>query len=314
VSGRAARLALWTGVLLSAVRPSVGQQILYGGNQYLQVESVNSGWLVRVDPQTGAVTPIGQPAGVARLPGLAFDADGTLWAATLSGTPSGTLRTSTLIQLNPADGSTLATIGPVVDSDGGEPVGLESLAIQPGTNRLLGTRGISDQNLVNAADIYRIDKVTGVATLFINNNNGFQEASIAFAPDGALFQSTATCCAPFGGNPKFQTLDPETGAVLLSVSIPAFFKAMAVAEDGALFGATTPDITGSDTSEIYRIDPSTGLGELMGNTGHNPIGALAFGPAAGSCDLDDSCFQQRSPALRPAAERPRPHEVFRPFP
>jgi hypothetical protein len=285
VRGRSVALASWTGVLFAAAGLCPGQQVLYGGNQYLQVDSVNSGWLVRVDALTGVVIPIGQPAGVARLPGVAFDADGTLWAASLSGTPSGTLRSSTLLRLDPTDGSILETIGAIVDSDGGEPVGIENLAIQPGTQALLGTRGISDQNRVHAADIYRIDKGTGVATLFIDNNNGFQEASIAFAPDGRLYQSISTCCAPFGGNPKFQTLDPVTGAVLTTVLIPNFFKAMAVREDGTLFAAVTPDIESSTTSEIYVVDPATGSRELVGSTGDNPIGGLAFGPpaAAGPC-------------------------------
>ena len=315
MSCRAARLALWTGVLLASVRSSLAQQVLYGGNEYLQVPSVNSGWLVRVDPETGAVTPVGQPAGVARLSGLAFDADGTLWAATVSGSPSGTFRTSTLIRLDPADGSLLATIGPVVDSDGGELVGLENLAIQPGTNVLFGTRGIADQDLEHAADVYRIDKATGVATLAFDNNNGYREASIAFAPSGALYQSLSTCCTPPGGNPRFQSLDPTTGAVLTSVAIPHFYKAMAVREDGAVFGAITPDYFGSDASEIVRIDTGTGGAVLVGSTGHNPIGALVFGPnAAPSCTLDDSCSEPRSPVLRTGAEHPGPRGVVRPPP
>jgi sugar lactone lactonase YvrE len=310
--GRAVTLAWWTGVLLSSAAPSFAQQVLYGGNQYLQVESVNSGWFVEIDTATAAVTPIGHPADVARLVGLAFDADGILWAATLSGTPSGTLRSSMLITLDPVDGSIVEVIGPIVDSEGGEPVGLENLAIQPGTNVLLGTRGISDQDRVNAADIYRIDKTTGMATLSVNNNNGFQEASIAFAPDGTLYQSISTCCAPFGGNPKFQKLDPATGTVLSSVSIDDFFKAMAVREDGTLFAAVTPDIEHSDESEIYRIDPATGDRQLVGRTGHNPIGCLVFGPdALPPCALDDSCFDPRAPIQRPGAGRPSPRDVAR---
>jgi hypothetical protein len=247
-----------------------------------------------VDPQTAATTLIGKPAGVARLSGLAFDTDGTLWAATLSGTPSGTVRTSTLLRLNPADGSIVSTIGPIRDGPGGSPMGIESLAIQPGTGSLFGTRGISDQNLIHAADLYRIDKATGVATLFADNNNGFQEASVAFGPGGTLYQTLATCCAVFGGNPKFQTLDSATGAVLTSVAAPIFFKAMAVRDDGALFGAATQDIFGSDVSELYRIDPATGGAELIGETGHNPIGALTFGApvSTGPCvpDVQTLCL------------------------
>ncbi len=315
MSGRAAHLALWTGVLLMIVRVSGAQQVLYGGNQWLQVESANTGWLVRVDPETGASTPIGKPAGVARLSGLAFDEAGTLWASTVTGTPSGTLRTSTLITLNPADGSLLSTIGPILDGPGGAPMGIESLAIQPGTDALFGTRGISDQNLVHAADIYRIDKATGVATLYIDNNNANRESSIAFAPDGSLYQTVSTCCAVFGGNPRFQILEPSSGAVQKTWPAPKYFKALAVGEDGVLFGAAPKDILGTDVSELYRIDPGTGVADLIGETGHNPIGALVFGPnAAPSCTLDDSCSEPRSPVLRTGAEHPGPRGVVRPPP
>ena len=223
MSCRAARLALWTGVLLASVRSSLAQQVLYGGNEYLQVPSVNSGWLVRVDPETGAVTPVGQPAGVARLSGLAFDADGTLWAATVSGSPSGTFPTSTLIRLDPADGS-LRDDWPRRRQRRRRTRAVENLAIQPGPNVLFGTRGIADQDLEHAADVYRIDKATRVATLAFDDDDGYQEASIAFAPSGALCQSLWTCCTRPGGNARFQSLDRTTGAVLTSVAIPDFYR------------------------------------------------------------------------------------------
>ncbi len=109
----------------------LAQQTLYGGDQWLQFESVNSGWLVTVNPDDASVTKIGKPAGVERLSGLAFDASGTLWATSITGTPSGTLRTSTLFKLDPRDGSLIETIGPVLDGPGGNPGHRESVgAIQ----------------------------------------------------------------------------------------------------------------------------------------------------------------------------------------
>ena len=311
MKGRAVRVAPWTVVLTAAASVCAGQQTLYGGNQWLQVSSFNNGLLVTVDPGTGATTPIGKPSGVDRLSGLAFDAAGTLWASTVTGTPSGTLRTSTLITLNPADGSILSTIGAVVDGPAGLPMGLESLAVQPGTDILLGTRGIADQNLRHAADVYRIDKATGVATLLFDNNNGFQEATIAFAPDGTLYQALASCCTPFGGNPKFEKLDPATGAVLMTVSLPTFLKALAVGADGTVVAAGPQNLFASDVSDFYRIDPATGAATKLGDTGHNPIGALAFGPAA-ACARD--CIQPRLPILPATPARPAPREVERPSP
>src|SRR5450755_2900909 len=46
--------------------------------------SINNGWLVMVDQTTGAVTPIGHPAGVSKLSGLAFAPNGDLFGAALS--------------------------------------------------------------------------------------------------------------------------------------------------------------------------------------------------------------------------------------
>ena len=46
--------------------------------------SINNGWLVIVDQTTGAVTPIGHPAGVAKMSGLAFEPNGDLFGAALS--------------------------------------------------------------------------------------------------------------------------------------------------------------------------------------------------------------------------------------
>jgi hypothetical protein len=311
MKGRALRVAPWTAVLTTAASVCAGQQTLYGGNQWLQVSSVNNGLLVTVDADTGATTPIGKPSGVDRLSGLAFDAAGTLWASTVTGTPSGTLRTSTLITLDPADGSILSTIGPVLDGPGGLPMGLESLAVQPGTDILLGTRGIADQNLRHAADVYRIDKTTGVATLLFDNNNGFQEATIAFAPDGTLYQALASCCSPFGGNPKFEKLDPATGAVLMTVSMSTYVKALAVGADGTVVAAAPQNLFASDVSDFYRIDPATGAATKLGDTGHNPIGALAFGAAA-ACERD--CIQPRVPILPATPVRSSPRVVERPSP
>jgi hypothetical protein len=157
------------------------------------------------------------------------------------------------------------------------------------------------------------DKATGVATLFADNNDGYQESSIAFAPNGGIYQTVSTCCATYGGNPKFQTLDPLTGGVLTSIPVTKYFKALAVREDGAVFGAAMQDILANDVSELYRIEPSTAAADLLGETGHNPIGALVFGPVR-SCADDDSCFAPRPHVAGPGASRPGPREVVRPEP
>ena len=60
-------------LLTSAVNADT---ILYGGNGGQigtggSPSSINNGWLVEIDQSNGAVSPIGHPAGVARLTGPA---------------------------------------------------------------------------------------------------------------------------------------------------------------------------------------------------------------------------------------------------
>ncbi len=308
---RTPALATWTGVLLAAARLSLGQQVLYGGNEWLQFPSVNTGWLVRVDPGTGATTLVGKPDGIERISGLAFDDAGTLWAISLTGTPSGTVRTGTLHKLDPATGALLETIGPVRDGPGGAPISIESLTIQPGTGVFYGSRGISDL-AGHGGDVYRIDPFTGVATLFADNNNGYQLATVAFSPSGTLYQSSATYPTNPGGNPRLQVLDPATGAVLTSVPTARFYKALAIRADGAMFGAASVDNMASEVDDFFAVDPATGTATFLGQTGDNPVGCLAFGPAGASCDSNNSCSAPRGPVLAQGTDRPDARVVVRP--
>jgi hypothetical protein len=310
LSGRARWSALWTGVLLSVAGVAPAQQVLYGGNEWLQFESPNTGWLVTVDQQTAAVTLIGRPAGVARLSGLAFDAAGTLWAATLTGSPSGTVRTSTLIQIDPRDGSLLETIGPILDGAGGPPIAIESLSFQPGTGILFGSRGIADLG-GHTGELYRIDAASGIASLV--GDTGFRLAMIAFAPDGTLYQSASNSLNVSPSNAELQTLDPATGAVLTSVPTARWFKALAFRDDGVLFGASPQDNQTTDVCDVYVIEPATGVLHFLGDSGNNPIGSLAFGRDPFGCLAGDPrCLAPRTEVLRPDAERPAPREVVRP--
>lgn len=313
MSRRARWSALWTGVLVSAATVTLAQQVLYGGNEWLQFPSANTGWLVAVGQETGAVTLIGRPAGVDRISGLAFDAAGTLWAATLTGSESGTVRTSTLIQIDPIDGALLDTIGPIVDGAGGPPIAIESLAFQPGTGNLFGSRGIADL-AGHQGELYRIDTATGVASLVGDTN--FRLAMIAFAPDGRLYQSASNSTNIPPTNSQLQILDPATGAVLSSVPTARFFKALAFRDDGVLFGASPQNNQTTDTCDVYIIEPATGVLHFLGDTGNNPIGSLAFGQATSPCvPQDPRCFAPRIRVVRPGEEsHPVPRVVVRPDP
>ena len=266
---------------------------------------------MKVDQETGAVTLIGRPDVVARLSRLAFDEAGILWATSLTGTREGTVRTSTLLQLDPRDGSLIATIGPVVDGPGGPPISIEALAFRPGTDELFGARGIADLG-GHGGDLYRIDPATGIATFFVQN--GTRLAMIAFSPDGILYQSVANQGTIPPSAPRLQTLDLTTGDVATSVPTARFFKALAFRADGVLFGASPQNKTTTDVDDVFTIEPATGTLNFLGETGEKPVGSLAFGPETSGPCADGCPTGPRFDVVRPARERPVPRGVVRPSP
>lgn len=258
--------------LLLAPGSSPGDEILYGGNGgHSNSESVNDGSLVVVNAVTAAVIVVGRPEGVARLTGIAFDPSGALFASTMTGggyPPPPPPLTSTLIEIDPNSGQLLSTIGPIRDGPGGPPMSISDIAFQPGSGTLFGARAGND-GLSLPGRLYTIDKTTAVATLVGNTSAFF--ATIAFAPNGTLYEAAADL-GPFGpAAPRLVTLNPANAAILSTVSLSEFFGALAFRQsDGAFFGST------GDDHEIFRIDPATGLLTLVGDTGRNFIGALAF--------------------------------------
>jgi hypothetical protein len=245
--------------------------VMYGGNggQGSGV-SINDGWLVTIDQNTAAVTPVGHPAGVSRISGLAFDLNGNLYVTTLGGggfpPPPPPNTTSNLLQLNPATGAIISTIGQVHDS-GGAGLSMADLAIQPGTGTLFGVRSPNDLG-GGAGRLYTIDKSTGLATLVGSTGHFF--GSIAFAPDGTLYMSSADNLGMGPANPHLLTLNPATAGTLTSVATADSFGALGVRPDGVIFGGT------GDTGNIDRINPITGAETLVGNTGQNLVGDLDF--------------------------------------
>ena len=261
---------LLPGFLLYTGDTAIGQELLYGGNGgHSDGTSINDGSLLIVDQVTAAVTVIGHPTGVPRLTGIAFDSAGALFASTLpaGGFPPPPPRlTSTLITLDASTGALLSTIGPIRDGPGGPPMSVSDIAFQPVTGRLFGIRSSVD-GLGSQGGLYTIDTATGVATTV--GQTGAFFATIAFAPDGTLYEVTAALLdGPV--NPKIRTLNPSNGAVLTEVPTSEFFGALAVRSDGALFGST------GDDHEIFTINPATGAVSETGDTGRNYVGALAF--------------------------------------
>ena len=270
-------------VLLSGIGAiAPGQELLYGGNGGQgQGRSINPGALVIVDTDTAAVTIVGLNTGAAKLTGIAFDSTGTLYASTLpegNFPPPTSPANSKLITLDPATGEQTSLIGTIVDGPGGAGMAISDISIQPGTDVLFGIRSEVDAG-GGQGNLYTIDKATGVATFV--GDTGVHFATIAFAPDGTLYESTASFSnGPV--NPRFRTINPSNGAVLTEVSTAQFFGALAVRSDGTVFGGT------GGGHELYIVNPSTGALIRVGDTGLNFVGGLAFHKlSSGPCAPDD---------------------------
>ena len=250
--------------------------VLYGGNGGHiglggQPNSVNNGALVTLDQTNAAVTLIGTPSGVARINGLAFDSSGNLYGSTITGggfPPPATINlTSDLISLNPATGALLQSAVPITAN--GAHLGIAEITIQPGTGVLYGVES-PDDGLNQPGNLWKINPQTGAATLVGSTGKFFN--TITFAPNGTLYLEAADL-AMGPANPSLNVIDPNTGVILSSKSTADYFGALAVRPtDNVLFAST------GDSAKLMTIDPANGAETLVGSTGLNFVGALAFSP------------------------------------
>jgi hypothetical protein len=249
---------------------TAGQTDLYGGIG--RGSPLNPGSLITVNQATGAGVLVGHPDSVPGLTGLVFDISGTLYGTTISGM-LGTGRFSQLVRINPATG---AQIGPAVTITAGDmPIPITDLAVQPGTNTLYGTR-LGEDDFINS--IYTINPATGVATLI--GNTGVTGATLAFGPDGTLYQTSAVFDEDGFVAGYLNTLDPHTGAVL-TTSDPFTQRHVGGLEvrptDGVIFAS------GGDEGSIWTLSP-TGTQTFVGPTSVGGVGDLAFTPLPTSKD------------------------------
>jgi hypothetical protein len=251
-----------------------GPVVMYGGlgGHAAGGGSTNDGALVTVDQATADITLVGHPAGVAKLTGIAFDTDGSLFGSTLGAIPfppPPSPSTSTLIRINPDSGALISTVGPIVDGPNGPAISMADLAMQPGTDVLFGIRSEID-GLGGAGKLYTINKASGVATLV--GNTGHMFGSIAFAPTGTLYLSAADLGATGPTNASLKTLNPANAAIVSSVPTANFFGALGVRPtDGVIFGGD------GDNGTIVTVNAVTGAETLLsGTTGQNFVGDLDF--------------------------------------
>jgi hypothetical protein len=251
---------------VSVARPAVatGPTDLYGGIG--RGSPLNPGAVITINQDTGAGTLVGHPDSVRGLTGLVFDISGTLYGTTISGM-LGTGRFSELVRIDPRTGE---RIGPVVTITANNlPISITDLALQPGTNTLYGTN-LSEDDFINS--IYTIDPATGAATLI--GRTGVIGATIAFGPDGTLYQTSAVFDDDGFVAGYLNTLDPDTGAVL-TTSDPFTTEhvgGLAVRPtDGVIFAS------GGDEGRLWILSP-TGTQTFLGLTSVGGVGDLAFTP------------------------------------
>jgi len=233
--------------------------------------SINNGWLVIVDQTTGAVTPVGHPAGVSKLSGIAFRPNGDLFGTALSSVgfppPVPASPTTTLVKINPSTGALLANIGTIMA--GATPIQIADLAVQPGTGVLFGISASSSGDFSAAGNLYTIDTTTAVATLIGATGDFF--GAIAFAPNGTLYMDSADLDS-MGNivNIMLKTLNPTNASTLTMVTTSDIPGALGVRSDGTIFAGN------GDAGKIYTINPITGQETTVGNTGLNFVGDLDF--------------------------------------
>ena len=253
--------------VLFAPAAGLAQTTLFGGVGRGSGE--NPGAILTLDQANGTATVIGEGASdpQAGITGLAFDSGGRLFASTTNAPLFGGTPFSTLIRIDPLTGEQVALIGTITVAD--TALVINDLAIQPGTDVLFGTViNVS----TNTNNLYTIDKTTAVAT-FIGDTSVIG-ATVAFGPDGTLYQTSAE----FGDmgflRGFLNTLDPATAAVL-TTSMPfteAHIGALAVRPtDGVIFASS------GMPGDIYTLSPD-GVLTLVGNTGAGGPGDLAFTP------------------------------------
>jgi hypothetical protein len=248
---------------------SGGQTTLYGGVG--RGPGGDRGTLITINQANGHGTFVGVGAAdpAVGINGLAFDTSGDLFASTISDILFGGSPQSTLIRLNPETGAQIALVG-TIHLANNTPLVIVDLAVQPGTDVLFGNA----LNLnTGSSNLYTIDKTTALATFV--GDTGILGATIAFGPDGTLYQTSAD----FTEEGEFirgflNTLDPDTAEVL-TTSAPfttAHVGGLAVRPtDGVIFAS------GGFPSDIYTLSQD-GEQTFLGLTGFGGVGDIAFTP------------------------------------
>jgi cysteine-rich repeat protein len=229
--------------------PKLGD--MYGG--VANGSTANPGGVLLVDQGDGSGFLLGDPVTPGGISGLAFDSTGRLFATTATGVGTA----SDLVELDPDDGSLLATVGTVSGT-----LRIGDLAFQPGTDVLYG--------IGQDARVYTIDVTSAAATLVGDPGLG-DNGGLAFAPDGTLYLATTGFATL-----QLVTLDPANAAVQSSVVTDRGIDGLGIRQDGTLFATVSGQ--GGKTDLVVTLDPATGGTTALGNTGTGAPSDLDFRP------------------------------------
>ena len=241
--------------------------------------------IIRIDQSDASANVVGNPTTSGGITGIDFDNDGNLWGSTLSGLGS----TSTLIQINPLNGSLVSTIGSITAADGadaGSNLSIGDLAYNRATDTLFGITS-NAASPTSGGDIYTIDTGTGMAS-FVGKTIWDTNAGITFDDKGQLLAlGYDPDVGPFGTNMLFM-LDTTDGSEIdrLTVSLNDFIF------PGLGYDESTGNIVAVErfTGNLYNLDATTGVGSLSGT------GAMTLIGMPENTFVSDVAFRVSAPA------------------
>lgn len=253
-------LPLFLAVIIAVVAGAAASghaAILYAGS--------TNGEVFTISQTNASGTVLGTATGD-RISGFAIRSDRRVFASTVAGSSN----PSTLIEIDPANGRQISTIGTITDitisgpGGNGTTLKIADLSFQPGTNVLFGVTAGNASNNVGGT-LYTINTETAEATL-VGQTCATPDygAAIAFGPDGTLYlvgEMQTNGAQPAGGTIDIlATIDPADGSCITTVPIGNFYDGLAVRGDGVIFASQ------GDDSGIVKLDPMTGAATFIGNS------------------------------------------------
>ena len=199
---------------------------------------------------------------------------GALWGSTSSNpiVTDPAVGAPQLLQLDPLTGTPIFS-APL--TFGGNVLEINDLAADPISGILFGVS-------LNTSDtsIYTIDKDTGNASLI--GATGVIGVTLAFAPDGTLYMTSATFDMSGQTGSFFHTVDPLTGNPTSTTPIGLLpsgnfvhFGGLAVdPADGTIYGSAR-EATAAQKGDIFTLTPA-GVATRVGSTAVGEPGDLAF--------------------------------------